>query len=390
MTVLKCSLQLQFDQETFLTYATMDGLANALASKLVDSGVQRGRLIALYMDKSIEMFLSILAVHKAGGGYVPLDIDHPAERIQTIIHLAQTTMVLTTRELHRRLASTILDAAVETVSIDFRDLSAGAKPDVGHVSRDDVSHVLFTSGSTGTPKGVILTHGSIVESAIGSQEVIGPLNGRVLQFSNYTFDFSVWDWSATLIAGGTLCIVRKQRLLDDLGGVGRDMDVTFLETTPTVISLIYPEDVPCLQILVASGELLTPNVRDAWADAVTLKNVYGPTEAATSVTGLKNVTSSTECSKIGHAFGLNSLYNLDERLRPVPLGCVGQLFISGPQVARGYLQNPEETAKTFVADPFRPGSTMYATGDLVRMNPVDGSLSFVDRRDTQIKIRGLR
>ncbi|KAF8581317.1 amino acid adenylation [Ramaria rubella] len=383
-------IALQWDQEAFMTYAEMDGLANDLAQKLVNGGVKRGTLIALYMDKSIEMFLAILAVHKAGGGYVPLDIDHPAERIQTIIRLAQTTTVLTTKELLSGLASTILDGTVKAVSIDFRDLSPGAKPDVGRVSREDICHVLFTSGSTGTPKGVILTHGSIIESAIGSQDVIGPLNGRVLQFSNYTFDVSVWDWSATLIAGGTLCIARKQRLIDDLGGVSRDMDVTFIETTPTVLSLIHPEDVPSLQMMAIGGEVLTPNVRDTWADAVSFINVYGPTEASTNVLALRDVTSSTECSNIGYGFGLNAVYNLDERLRPVPLGCVGELFIGGPQVARGYLQNPEETAKAFVADPFRPGSIMYATGDLVRMNPVDGSLSFLDRRDTQIKIRGLR
>ncbi|KAF8580410.1 acetyl-CoA synthetase-like protein [Ramaria rubella] len=375
-------IALQFDQEEFLTYAEMDGLANDLAQKLLDNDVQHGTLVALYMDKSIEMFLSILAVHKAGGAYVPLDIDHPAERIQTILRLAQPTMVLTTREFRNRLASTILGSTVTAVSVDFRDLSPAAKPEVGHVGRDDVCHVLFTS--------VILTHGSIIESAIGSQEVLGPLNGRVLQFSNYTFDVSVWDWSATLIAGGTLCIARKQRLIDDLGGVSRELDVTFIETTPTVLSLIHPEQVPSLQMLAVGGEVLTPNARDSWADTVSFINVYGPTEASTNVLALRDVTSSTECSKIGHAFGLNSVYNLDERLRPVPLGCVGELFISGPQVASGYLQNPEETAKAFVTDPFRPGSTMYATGDLVRMNPGDGSLSFVDRRDTQIKIRGLR
>ncbi|KAF8572567.1 AMP-dependent synthetase and ligase, partial [Ramaria rubella] len=195
---------------------------------------------------------------------------------------------------------------------------------------------------------------------------------------------------ATLIAGGTLCIARQQRLIDDLGAVSCEMDVTFIETTPTVLALVFPKAVPSLQMVAASGEVLTPNVRDTWAEPVCLTNLYGPTEASTNVVALRGVTLTTDCTKIGHRFGLNSVYILDERLRPVPLGCVGELFIGGPQVARGYLQNPEETAKAFVPDPFLPGSTMYATGDLVRMNPVDGSLSFVDRRDTQIKIRGLR
>ncbi|KAF8577979.1 acetyl-CoA synthetase-like protein [Ramaria rubella] len=266
-------IALQFDQETFLMYATMDGLTNNLASKLMDSGVQRGRLITLYMDKSIEMSLSILAVHKAGGSYVPLDIDHPTKRIQTIIRLAQTTMVLTTTEHRSRRASTILDATVEAVSIDIRDLSLGVKPDIGWML-----------------KGVILTHGSIIESAIASQDIIEPLNRRVLQFSNYMFDVSVWDWSATLIARGTLCIPRKQKLVDDLWGVSR-MDV--------------------------------------------LINLYGPMEASTNMVALRGVTTTTNCTRIGYNFGLNSVYNLDERMQPVLLGCISELFIGGPQVAQG-------------------------------------------------------
>lgn len=117
---------------------------------------------------------------------------------------------------------------------------------------------------------------------------------------------------------------------------------------------------------------------------------YGPTEASTNCVALTHVATSTQGSNIGRPFGLNAIYVLDERRRPVPLGCVGELFIGGPQVARGYLKNPEQTAKVFVDNPFRPGSTMYATGDLVRMNPVDGSITYLGRRDTQIKIRGLR
>ncbi|KAF8576656.1 acetyl-CoA synthetase-like protein, partial [Ramaria rubella] len=244
---------LQFDQETFLMYATMDGLANDLASKLMDSGVQRSRLIALYMDKSIEMSLSILAVHKASGSYVPLDIDHPTKHIQTIIRLVQTTTVLTTTKHHSRCASTILDGTVEVVSIDIRDISLGAKPDVGWML-----------------KGVILSHGSIIESTIASQDIIEPLNGCVLQFSNYTFDISVWDRSATLIARGTLCIPHKQKLIDDLRGVSRDMNV--------------------------------------------LINLYGPTEASTNMVALRGVTPTTDCTRIGYNFGLNSVYNLDERM----------------------------------------------------------------------------
>lgn len=146
--------QLQFDQDIFMTYREMDNLSNHLARILITSGIKRGTLVALYMEKSIEMFLSILAIHKAGGGYVPLDPDHPAERTQTIVCLAQTVMVLTTREFQGQLAPALLGTGVGSMLVDFKGLSHATKPDVGSIGRNDICHVLFTSGSTGTPKGI--------------------------------------------------------------------------------------------------------------------------------------------------------------------------------------------------------------------------------------------
>jgi non-ribosomal peptide synthetase component F len=132
----------------------MDSLSNDLACRLITNGVKRGSLVALYMDKSIEMILSIIATHKAGGGYVPLDPEYPAERTERIVHLAQVAVVLTTRELQERLVPVLLKFGIELVLVDFKELSPAAKPDVGPVGRDDICHVLFTSGSTGTPKGI--------------------------------------------------------------------------------------------------------------------------------------------------------------------------------------------------------------------------------------------
>jgi non-ribosomal peptide synthetase component F len=152
--VLIMHVQLQFDQDVFLTYRQMNGLSNDLARMLISRGVTRGTLVAIYMDKSIEMFLSILAIHKAGGGYVPLDPEHPAERIQTIVRLAQTPIVLTTRELEKQLDSALVDSGIRSVLVDFTELSPATRPDVGLICRDDICHVLFTSGSTGTPKGI--------------------------------------------------------------------------------------------------------------------------------------------------------------------------------------------------------------------------------------------
>jgi non-ribosomal peptide synthetase component F len=136
----------------------MELLSNDLALKLVVGGVKRGALVALYMDKSIQIFLSIIAIHKAGGGYVPLDPEYPTERIQTIVRLAQAAVVLTTTDLESLLDSALLDTGVGTLSIDFKNLSPAAKPNVGPIGRDDICHVLSTSGSTGVPKGTYLLH----------------------------------------------------------------------------------------------------------------------------------------------------------------------------------------------------------------------------------------
>lgn len=145
-------LQLQFRDEVFLTYSQLDSLSDDLARKVIERGVKRGNLVALYMNKSVEMFLSILAVHKAGGGYVPLDPDYPAERINTIIRLSRTAMVLTTQEYHNHVAL-LADTQVRLMEVDFRQLSLHASKPAVLVNRGDISHVLFTSGSTGVPKG---------------------------------------------------------------------------------------------------------------------------------------------------------------------------------------------------------------------------------------------
>jgi non-ribosomal peptide synthetase component F len=146
--------QLQFLQEQFVTYHQMDSLANNLAHKLIAHGVRRGDFVGLYMDKSVEMFISILATHKAGGAYVPLDPENPPDRIRTILGLAESKIVLTSNGLFHVFNNTALGADITALVVDVYDLSPSSKPDVGTIGRDDVCHVLFTSGSTGTPKGV--------------------------------------------------------------------------------------------------------------------------------------------------------------------------------------------------------------------------------------------
>lgn len=209
MSWLTQSVQLQFGQDIYLTYQQMDSLSNGLALSILSAGVKRGQLVGIYMDKSVEMFISIIAIHKAGAAFVPLDPDHPPERIQTIIGLAESKIILVSIELQSQLDEVVLGYNVTPLLVDIHRLSPARELDVGHIGRDDISHVLFTSGSTGTPKGietpqsstravlmynagVVTTHGNVIESTISAQELYDYLNDRVLQFSDFTFDVSIW------------------------------------------------------------------------------------------------------------------------------------------------------------------------------------------------------
>ncbi|KAF8586449.1 acetyl-CoA synthetase-like protein [Ramaria rubella] len=207
-----------------------------------------------------------------------------------------------TRELQDRIGLALVNTGVHVVLVDFRELSPAAKPNIGIIGRDDITHMLFTSGSTGTPKGVVLMHGST--------------------FSNYTFDFGVWDWTNTLTTGGTLLVARS-------------LDVTYIGTSPTATDL----------------------QRQAWRGVASSYPLHALTSAGASG---------------------STVYIVDDRWHPVLLGCMGELFVSGPQLTCGYLHKPEETARVFVSDPFRPGSLMYTTRDLVGMSPEDKSFTFVD------------
>ncbi|KAF8573140.1 acetyl-CoA synthetase-like protein [Ramaria rubella] len=222
-------IALQFGQEMFITYHEMDAFANDLARTLIGSGVKRGDVVGIYMSNSCEMFITILAIHKSGGGYVPLDPSYPVERIQMILGLADAKIVITGKDLKSQLDSIIPAGHVSSLVVDVLELSPSRKPRVA-VGRDDICHILFTSGTTGKPKGVVVTHGAIIESLMGAHEVFGRRDDRVLQFSGYTFDYSVWNWSVTLTGWRAHCASpRSGDLLDHLGIAAHSMDVTFLE-----------------------------------------------------------------------------------------------------------------------------------------------------------------
>ncbi|KAL7749284.1 hypothetical protein RI367_005436 [Sorochytrium milnesiophthora] len=374
-----------------MTYAQLNARANQLAHLLRDTyNVGPEVMVPLCVDKSVDMVVAILAVLKAGGAYVPLDPKHPADRLQYIVGNVDATVVLA----HAQHAH-LFDGAtpsVHTVVLDDLDLSSHSigSPIVQGLQPSNLAYVIYTSGSTGLPKGVLLEHGPAVLSVTSQVRLYRTSSTtRMLQFSNYAFDVSVGEVFMTLAAGGCLCIALRERLLNDVCSVINSMSVNCAALTPSVINLIDPLLVPGLQTLSTGGEEASQDLVKRWANRVRLLNVYGPTETLIACFGHEATDETTSPARIGRPFGMARGYVLDDQLQLVPAGAVGELCVSGPQLARGYLKDPAKTAAAFVPHPFVAGERLYRTGDLVRQL-ADGALEILGRKDTQVKLNGLR
>ncbi|KAI8906149.1 hypothetical protein DFJ77DRAFT_204951 [Powellomyces hirtus] len=383
-----------FGSDARLTYGELDIKANKLASYLRCNGAKTGGCVALCMEKGTWMIIAMLAVLKAGCAYVPLDADNPIARNSFIIREVEASHLISTAEFTDLLKSTLADSVMGVIIDDETDAwnrSSDATLTIGDLTPEDRAYILFTSGTSNLPKGVEIEHraGSAV---IGALSAVEKLNSgtRFMLLAAYTFDVSFADIFSTLATGGVLCLATKNEILTDLGLVIRTMRATHTATTPTVLSLLSPEQVPTLKTLSIGGEAMQARIIDRWAPKTRLLNVYGPTECAVDVTA-HEVLLTSNSRNIGRAFNTTHLYVLDEWMQQVPFNVQGELYIGGRQLARGYLKRPDLTAKAFVPHPFRAGETLYKTGDRVRMDP-NGDIYYFGRigGDMQIKIRGLR
>ncbi|MER5774144.1 amino acid adenylation domain-containing protein [Streptomyces sp. NPDC002039] len=382
-----------------LTYGEVDAEANRLARLLVADGVGPEQVVALAFPRSPRLVIAILAVLKAGAAYLPLDPDYPADRLAFMLTDSAPTLLLTVNGT----ADALPDTGVRRILLDDPTTVAavGGFSDVALTNAErsapllprHPSYVIYTSGSTGTPKGVVVTHFGLPHVTALQVERFGARPGsRVLQFASISFDSAVWELCFALLSGATLVMAPADRLLpgEPLAATCAAYAITHLTLPPTSLAAMPADGLPLDITLIVAGEASTAGLVEAWAPGRKMINGYGPTEATVGVTMTDPLTPDGQAPPIGYPNPNAGAYVLDESLHPVAPGVRGELYVTGPGLARGYLGRPGLTAQRFVANPFgRPGERMYRTGDVVRRR-ADGQLDFLGRADDQVKIRGFR
>ncbi|MEV0033004.1 non-ribosomal peptide synthase/polyketide synthase [Nocardia sp. NPDC050793] len=403
-----------------LTYAEFSSQVNRLARLLVSIGVRPESTVAIGMRRSLDLVVAMYAVLTAGGAYVPVDPDHPAERIERVLSAARPVCVLSRTQDGLELESCERGARVWAVldvdqfdTADYSDAPLTDADRLGALVPGNAAYVLFTSGSTGTPKGVAVSHAAIVNRLRWMQSEYGLTpEDVVVQKTPATFDVSVWEFFWPLQIGARLAVARPDGHRDPrhLAELIRRERVSVAHFVPSMLAVFVAEPAVArcdsLRMVFASGEALVPGPaqRLRALTGARLHNLYGPTEAAVDVTYHEVVDADTDSVPIGVPVANTRVYVLDSRLRPVPVGVPGELYLAGVQLARGYARRPDLTADRFVANPFASAERMYRTGDLVRWVPASpsdsmggggratgkGELEYLGRTDFQVKLRGLR
>ena len=377
-----------------ITFAALNRRANQLARRLLQLGQQQDR-VGVCLERSPDIIVAFLAIVKAGMVYVPLDPVNPRERLTFYLNDSGATILLTQRILvpnipPGRVLPLCLDdehERAELATLDSGNLDVAIGP-------EDEIYILFTSGSTGQPKGVIGTHRCVCNMAMTQRQAFDVSPGdRVLQLSSPNFDASVFEIILALQTGATLVVTPLEQMQagPTLAACLKEQRISFILGTPSGWKTMAPIPLPDVRLLTLGGEVITADLVARWtALGRRFINIYGPTEC-TVWSSYEDCLHDGNHPSIGRPLPNFKYYVLNEKLRPVPVGVPGELFIGGPGVARGYLNRPELTAERFLVDPFSPdtGARMYRTGDLVRWLP-DGRVGYLRRMDFQVKFRGMR
>jgi amino acid adenylation domain-containing protein len=382
-----------------MTFAELEERTNQLARHFQNMGLKQEGLVGICMERSADIVVAMLAALKAGGAYVSLDPSYPPERLQYMLEDANVQVLCTESHLLDQCQGGKYSIIVmDKVGME-KDWSAteGSKFAVSRILSDNLAYIIYTSGSTGRPKGVQVTHKGLRNLCQWHQHAFTLRPGdRTTQVASLGFDASVWEIWSSLAAGATLCLAPEEARLSPVELrdwlIAERITVSFLPTplAESIITLEWPQQTP-LRALLTGGDKLrhTPPSPLPYL----LINNYGPTECAVVATSGQVVFDHTkdETPPIGRAIANAQTYVLDQQLRLVPVGVIGELYVGGEGVARGYWQRPELTAERFLPDPFGgvAGARIYRTGDLVCCLP-DGQLKFMGRADEQVKLRGYR
>ncbi|MXQ65540.1 amino acid adenylation domain-containing protein [Actinomadura rayongensis] len=390
------------DDDVQWTYAELNAAANRLARHLIEHGAGPERTVALLLPRSITTVVAMLAVGKAGAAFLPIDADYPVARIEFMLRDADPALLLCTAATAAQVPAHKPPRLVLDDPAVVAELAAGTDGDVGDADRPvpltlrHPAYVIYTSGSTGTPKGVVVSHAGLESLAMSQRAHFGARPGsRVLQFASPSFDVSIWETCMALLSGAALVVAGADRLTlqGSLTDIAARFGVTHMTLPPAVVAALPDGSLRGVETLLLAGERCAPEIVRRWAPGRSLINAYGPTEVtiATAVTGpLTGVDPATGEVPIGRPLINTRALILDRFLRPVAPGVAGELYFTGPGLARGYLKRPGLTAERFTACPFgAPGERMYRTGDVAQWS-ADGEVVYLGRADTQVKIRGFR
>ncbi|WP_143760417.1 non-ribosomal peptide synthetase, partial [Paenibacillus sp. FSL R5-0765] len=378
-----------------LTYRELNERVNRLARTLRSHGISKGRLVAIMAERSIEMVVGMLAAHKAGSAYVPIDPEYPEERIRFLIEDSGAQVMLTQSRLRERLAGSDSVILLDDESFyheDRTNLNSGNEA-------TDLACIIYTSGTTGKPKGNLVSHRNIVRIVRNTNYIDITERDHVLQLSSYSFDGAIFDIFGALTNGARLVLVPHETLLEigQLADLIQRERISVMLITTAFFNVLVDVNVNCLRdvraILFGGERVSVGHVRKALAHIGPgrLNHLYGPSESTVYTTYLPVdfVDDSAVTVPIGRPISNTTVYIVDSKNKLLPIGVAGELCVGGEGLVQGYNNRPELTAEKFVDHPFVPGERMYRTGDLAKWLP-DGTIEYVGRTDDQVKVRGFR
>ncbi len=382
--------------DSIVGFNELNSRSNRLARYLIECDVGPESLVAVAIPRSVELVVAILAILKAGGAYVPIDIDYPRERIDYMLRDSRPIAIVRTRSVslaNPGIRDVVVDdpeLLVDCAGRDDADITDGERRSPLHLLHP--MYVIYTSGSTGKPKGVVVTQrGTAVVVATQAATVAAGLGDRVLQWASISFDAAFWDMTLGLLSGASLIMAPAEDLLP-----GRPLENTLLKHAVThatlpPVALSATDSTHALAggTVISTGDACSASLAARWSVGRRMFNGYGPTETTIGATIGGPIVSGVE-PNIGKPFIGYRVHVLDENMEQVPVGQAGEMYLAGPGVARGYLNNPRLTAERFLPDPYGPpGSRMYRSGDLGVVDN-NGDLKFLGRNDNQVKVRGFR